>query len=205
MVLILALSRQPAQLDFNVGAGICFFDFISLGAVLLPLRELQTRMRKFRPIVTSLDEVIITREGDTAVIQYKDPAYATTHFQIGPQVVEMTDQEIVDLYNDWLRAQAQLAAEYKHVVVEIPLGQPQIEYHADSDQWTARGDVLRCLIDDAAEGEREPVIIVDDKELTWREFGRLVCTYAGWGMRIEFVADDKTHRRPKLEVRQPTK
>jgi len=31
---------------------------------------------------------------------------------------------------------------------------------------------LRCLIDDTAGGE--PVIIVDDKELTWREFGRLV-------------------------------
>ena len=33
---------------------------------------------------------------------------------------------------------------------------------------------LRCLIDDTAVGERETVIIVDDKELTWREFGRLV-------------------------------
>ncbi len=162
-------------------------------------------MRKFRPIVTGLDEVIITRAKDAAVIQYKDPAYATTHFQIGPEVDVMTDQQIVDLYNDSLRAQAQLAAEYKHLVVEIPLGSPQIEYQADCDQWTPRADVLRCLIDDAADGEREPVIIVDDKELSWREFGRLVCTYAGWGMRIEFVSDDKTHRRPTLKVRQPTK
>lgn len=162
-------------------------------------------MRKFRPIVTSLNEVVITREKDVAVIQYKDPAYATTHFQIGPAIDGMTEQQIVDLYNDSLRAQAQLAAEYKHLVVEIPLGSPQIEYHADCGQWTPRGDVLRCLIDDTAEGEREPVIIVDDKELTWREFGRLICTYAGSGMRIEFVSDDKTHRRPALEIRQPTK
>src|ERR1035441_6695465 len=116
----------------------------------------------------------------------------------------MTDQEIMALYNDSLRAQARLAAEYKHIAVEIPLGFPQIEYHA-CDQWTPRGNVLRCLIDDTVEEEREPVITVDGKELTWREFGRLVCTYSGWGMRIEFVPEDETHRRPKLEVRQPTK
>ena len=121
-------------------------------------------MRKFRPIVTSLDEVVIAREKDTVVIQYKEPVYAATHFQIGPEVDVMTDQQIVDLYNDSLRAQAQLAAEYKHLVVEIPLGSPQIEYHADCDQWTPRGDVLRCRIHDTADGEREPVIIVDDQE-----------------------------------------
>jgi hypothetical protein len=162
-------------------------------------------MRKFRPIVTSLNEVTITRESDTAIIEYKDPTYGTTHLQIGPEVAEMTDQEIVDLYNDTLRAQAQLAAQYKHSVVEVPLGSPQIKYHPDSAQWTARGSLLRCLIMDTSEnGEMEPVITVDDKELSWREFGRLICTYAGWGMRIEFVADDETHLRPKLEVREPT-
>jgi hypothetical protein len=41
--------------------------------------------------------------------------------------------------------------------------------------------------------------------LTLQEFGRLVRTYAGWGMRIEFVPEDDTHRRPALVVREPTK
>lgn len=163
-------------------------------------------MRKPRPIVTSLNEVTITRENDSASIDYKDPAYASTHFQIGPEIELMTDQEIVDLYNETLREQARLAAQWKHVVVEVPLGSPQIEYSPQCDQWTPRGSVLRCLIDDTMEGqEREPVITIDDKELTWREFGRLVCTYAGWGMRIEFVADDRIHRRPALEVKEPEK
>ena len=40
-------------------------------------------------------------------------------------------------------------------------------------------------------------------ELSWQEFGRLICTYAGWGMRIEFVPENETHRRPTLEVREP--
>lgn len=161
-------------------------------------------MRKFRPIVTSLDEIIITREGESAIIQYKDTAYGTTHLRIGPDVAGMTDQDIVDLYNNTLRAQARLAAEYKNIVVEIPLGSPQIAYHPNSDQWTPRGHVLRCLIDDSSEdGEMEPTITVDDKELTWREFGRLICTFAGWGMRIEFVPEDEIHRRPAVEVRDP--
>ncbi len=37
--------------------------------------------------------------------------------------------------------------------------------------WSPRGGVLRCLIDDTLEHEeREPVIQIDDKELTWSEF-----------------------------------
>ena len=63
--------------------------------------------------------------------------------------------------------------------------------------------MLRCLIDTAAEEEQEPLITVDGKELSWREFGRLICTYAGWGMRIEFTPEDAIHRRPKLEVKEP--
>ena len=36
------------------------------------------------------------------------------------------------------------------------------------------------------------------------EFGRMLTTYAGWGMRIEFVSDDQLHSRSALEVREPT-
>ena len=35
------------------------------------------------------------------------------------------------------------------------------------------------------------------------QFGKLLTTYAGWGMRIEFVPEDKLHRRPVHEVREP--
>ena len=161
-------------------------------------------MRKPRPIVYSLDEVVITRDATSAHIKYKDPDYGETTLTIGPGIEQMSNQEIIDLYNDTLKAQAELARNFKYVAVEPPLGSPQIEFHESSDQWSARGNVLRCLIDDTAEGEREPVIIIDDKELTWREFGKVICTYAGWGMRIEFTPEDAIHRRPNLEVREPT-
>jgi hypothetical protein len=52
---------------------------------------------------------------------------------------------------------------------------------------------------------REPVITIDGQELSWQEFGTMLCTYAGWGMRIEFTPEDAVHRRPRLEVREPTK
>jgi hypothetical protein len=47
------------------------------------------------------------------------------------------------------------------------------------------------------------VVVIDDKELSMEEFGRMLATYAGWGMRIKFVPDDHLHRWPAHEVREP--
>ena len=162
-------------------------------------------MKKPRPIVYSPDEVIITRDATRAHIKYKDPAYGETWLTIGPEIADLTDQEIVDIYNDTLKSQAELARSSKYVAIEPPLGSPQITFHPDCDQWTPRGHVLRCLLMDKSGDPREPVITIDDKELSWAEFGTMLCTYAGFGMRIEFTPDDAIHRRPALEVREPEK
>ena len=113
----------------------------------------------------------------------------------------MSDEEIVESFNNTLRAQAQRAADYQHVAVEVPLGAPQIKYHAQSDQWVPRAEVLRCFIGDDENGQL--VVGIDDQELGLEEFGRLLTTRAGWGMRIEFVPEDELHRRPVHEVREP--
>lgn len=63
------------------------------------------------------------------------------------------------------------------------------------------GRVLRCLINDDENGRA--VVEIDDQELGIEEFARLLGTYAGWGMRIEFVPEDEIHRRPALQVREP--
>jgi len=160
-------------------------------------------MKRKQRYIARLDEVTITREGEYAVIAYQEEGVPTTHLRIGPEIADMTDEAILELFNETLRAQAQLAAEYKHVAVEVPLGSTQIEYHPNSDQWTPRGGVLRCLISDDEQGNA--VIEIDDRELSVREFSRLLTTYAGWGMRIEFVPEDEIHRRPAFEVREPTR
>jgi hypothetical protein len=38
---------------------------------------------------------------------------------------------------------------------------------------------------------------IDVRHPPWHEFGRLISGYGGWGMRIEVVPEDETHRRPK--------
>ncbi len=83
-------------------------------------------MKRKERYIARLDEVNITREGDSVVIQYKEAGVPTTHLKIGPEIADMSDEAILELFNDTLRAQAQLAAEYKHVAVEVPLGSPQI-------------------------------------------------------------------------------
>ena len=156
--------------------------------------------RKERYLVRP-DEVTVTREGEAAVIQYKEAGVPTTHLTIGPALTTMSDAQIVELYNDTLRAQAALAARYKHVAVEVPLGSPQIHFFQPGHQWTPRGDVLRCEIHDDADGQL--VVGIDDHELSLEAFGRLLVVHAGWGMRIEFVPIDRLQHRPALEVREP--
>jgi hypothetical protein len=53
-------------------------------------------------------------------------------------VAQMTEQDIVDLYNETLKAQAQgeLARNVKYVAIEPPLGSAQVEYSDLCDQWT---------------------------------------------------------------------
>ena len=159
-------------------------------------------MKRKERYIARLDEVTITREGDSAVIRYKEEGIMTSHLKIGPEIASMSDEAILELFNDTLRAQAQLAAEYKHVAVEVPLGSPQIKYFARGyHQWSPRGGVLRCLVEDDENGQL--VVGIDNQELRLEEFGRMLTTYAGWGMRIEFVPEDQLHRRPALEVREP--
>jgi hypothetical protein len=138
----------------------------------------------------------------TGRIEYADERIWTTHFKLGPGVQDMTDQQILDRWKDCVLAQEEVAAEYEHIAVEIPPGKPQVEYFEKGYEWTPRGDVLRCLIDDGGPGG-EPVIHIDDHELSWEEFGRLLTTHAGWGMRIVFVPADELHETPQIEVHEP--
>jgi hypothetical protein len=62
-------------------------------------------MRTKKTYVATLDEVRITREGDeVAIIEYLEPGISVTNFRIGPEIQGMTDQEVLDLFNDSIRA-----------------------------------------------------------------------------------------------------
>ncbi|MBC8280489.1 MAG: hypothetical protein H8E48_06870 [Chloroflexi bacterium] len=158
-------------------------------------------MRFKKPYIATLDQVKISRDGDAGIIRYLEPGVHTTHLTIGPEVQTMTDQQVLDAHNDCLRAQEQLAAEYKHIAVELPPGSPQIKYFAAGDQWCPRGDIVRCVIED--DENAEAVIYIDDQKLSLQEFGRLLTTRAGWGMRVVFVPDDEIDQEPQVVVKEP--
>jgi hypothetical protein len=150
--------------------------------------------------IASRNDVTITRDGDCARIEYKEEAIPVSRLEIGPEIAGMSNGEILEAYNESLRNDAKLATERKHVAFEVPLGAEQIEYFARCDQWVPRGGVLRCLIEQDEHGH--VIVKIDEQELRLKQFGKLLATYAGWGMRIEFMPGDEVHRRPVLEVRE---
>ena len=83
-------------------------------------------LKRLRPV--SLDQVRITREGETAVIEYADPSAQVVSLQVGPSLAAMTDAQVLKLFNDMLEAQAEIAAGVDPTLIEIPPDLPQIEY-----------------------------------------------------------------------------
>jgi hypothetical protein len=162
-------------------------------------------MRRKRPRIARLDQVRISRDGENAIIEFYDSRIGTTHLRIGPQVHQMTDTEILLVYNQTIAAQIRNRDELgEYVAIEVPFGSPQVEYYPGTvNQWSPRGGVLRCYIEDGGgEDGSLPTVYVDDQEFSWDDFGRMLCTYAGWGMRIVFVPDDELEKEPKVAVRE---
>jgi len=42
------------------------------------------------------------------------------------------------------------------------------------------------------EGVDRPLVIIDGRELSWDEFGKLVLTHEGWNFRLQFVDPSET-------------
>lgn len=92
-----------------------------------------------------------------------------------------------------------------YTATEVPAGKPQVRFFEDGDQWVPRGHVLRCeILSDAAiePSLDEPFVSIDGRDFTLAEFMKMVGTFGGWGMRIEFVPDDEL-QRPRLKRRDP--
>jgi hypothetical protein len=162
-------------------------------------------MPRFATKLMKPEEVMITREGDYARIDYKNPSNGGgVNIHIGPKIQTMSDAEILALHNEWVSGIMTLRREYVHSVVEIPDTRPQISHSKSCDQWVPRGDVLRCVISSDDSQDRQPAIQIDDKMLSLEEFGRLLLTHDGWGMRIMFVPDDMICEQPEIEVNDST-
>ena len=124
------------------------------------------------------------------------------NLKLGPKLENMTDRQILNAFSKTVPAMEEMRRNYVHTPVEIPAGKPQIEYFAPGDQWVPRGAVLRCIINEG-ESDCEATIWTDDRELSLGEFGRLLKTYAGWGMRIVFVPEEQIEDVHHIEIGEP--
>lgn len=156
--------------------------------------------RPKRPYIAKMDEIIITRQGEIAVIEYKEKNVGGTNLVLGPKIHSMSDEDILNAHNDCIYAQLESMKNYKHVATEIPPAKSQVKYFAPGGYWTMRGDVLRCRI---SSENGETSILIDDKEFTLQEFGKLLSCFEGWGMRIIMVPEDETYQSPSIEVKEP--
>jgi hypothetical protein len=162
-----------------------------------------------RPFVASPDQVRISRNGDYAIIEYADSTVATTHLKMGAEkLASMTDGELLGYWNEMIEANEIHRSSLSYTATEVPAGKPQLELFEEGNQWVPRGHVLRCeLLSDAAiePDLNEPFVSIDGRDFTLGEFMRIVGSFGGWGMRIEFVPNDELYERPKLTVHDPVR
>ena len=160
-------------------------------------------MKIKRPHIATLDEVTITRDGETAIIEYKEPGIGGVNLTIGKEIHQMTEEDILNCHNDCIHAQLESVRNYKYIATEIPPGKPQVEYSEGACYWTPRGNVLRCQVGFDSDNH-EVAILIDDQEFSLKEFGKMLSTYEGWGMRVLFVPDDETYKSPPIEIKEPS-
>jgi hypothetical protein len=45
---------------------------------------------------------------------------------------------------------------------------------------------------------------IDGREFSWEDFGKMLLTWEGWGVRMVMVPDDELEKLPIIQVREPT-
>lgn len=162
-------------------------------------------MRSSRPNVVRREQVRIIRDGEAADIEYLEPEGPRVHLTIGPRITDMSDDDIVEALNTVIKAQEELAKSYVHVAQEVPPGRPQLKFFEAGGYWVPRGDVLRVVVTSRqVDWESEPAVEIDGREFTWEEFGRMLLTWEGWGVRMVVVPEDELNKRPTIALREPS-
>ena len=168
------------------------------------MKQKQDNRNKFvkvkPPYIAKMNEVIITKGPTSATIEYREKNVSSVQIEFGPDVSKMTEKEILERHNEILLARMEMKREYEHIAKEVPHGKPQIEFSERCQQWVPRSDVLRCIVQYHPSGVG---IEIDDRLLSLEEFGRMLQTYEGWGMRITFVPDEEIFFDPKIKLEDP--
>lgn len=161
-------------------------------------------IRPKKPYRASLDQVRITRGPHGPEIDYAEENVSGVNLVMtAAEQAALTDEQILEIHNRCIDAQEASRASAEWTAIEVPPGVPQVNRDRRTGHILPRGDVLRCHITDCGPGEDPVAIYIDDREYTLREFGQMLQTYAGWGMRVVFVPEDSVHEEPIIEVQRP--
>lgn len=96
-----------------------------------------------RPYVASADEVRITRDGDNAIIEYADEKVSITLLKVGAaRLAAMTDEELLDFWNEGVQANEDHRQSYSYTAIEIPVGNPQ---SSSSNEATSGRHGVMCF------------------------------------------------------------
>jgi hypothetical protein len=120
-----------------------------------------------------------------------------------PDFDAMTGRQVIKKFNAYIDSLLEHIAADRPV--EIEDGQPQLRWSRDCRQWTAAGHVLRCVVDWDSEAGEQPgqvAIRIDDKLLSGEEFLSVIESFEGWGMRIEFIHENRLTDRPEPIVQK---
>jgi hypothetical protein len=79
------------------------------------------------------------------------------------------------------------------------LGKNHIEWDNTTNCWQiSEEDVVRARISSDLENEENyghpPLIVIDGKEITWEDFGRMLMTYEGFNFKLEIF--DRSDEMP---------
>jgi len=177
------------------GRAVPGYDIIRYGSIEKGYRELCTRC--FNTEVAESDGLIEFEHIDFSPIDLTDCAGNTHHFHfrtrlLGPGVavdaLEIRDgqpggyqfQVIGDPEGDLLTLLARLIEKIRRAlsVKHIREGEHGVQI---GDNQVVRGRIKW----DAAEEGRVPMLVIDGREFSWDEFGRMVMTFEGWQFKME--------------------
>jgi hypothetical protein len=126
--------------------------------------------------LAGLGDVRISRDGDAAIIEYPGDPPVLVRIAVGLRARTLTDQEILDLHNQRLLA-----------MTDAMIAAPQVIWDERAGCWRPHGRVVACVVD-AGAGLDEPLVAIDDVELSLGELGRLLAGH-GAAVRLLFIDD----------------
>lgn len=139
------------------------------------IRYTRSVARKKRPHVATPDEVDITRDGDFAIIAYRDDSIETTQYRIGAErLTRMTDEDILTLWNAGLASS----------------GDEAVRSRRDMGPLVSELGTLRCRVESYPNGPSQPFIRVGDRTYTPMELAHLLGSHVGWQISITMTAPE---------------